>query len=61
MRAVLCSVVVATATCPALFSQQGATANVDLQPALSGDWVGVLEYRDYSEPAGSTKQVQLPT
>jgi hypothetical protein len=32
-----------------------------LEQALVGRWVGVLEYRDYSEPAGSTKRVQLPT
>ena len=29
--------------------------------ALLGNWTGVLEYRDYSEPATSTKRVQLPT
>lgn len=29
--------------------------------ALSGEWSGYLEYRDYSEPATSTKRVQLPT
>jgi hypothetical protein len=33
----------------------------DLQQALTGNWTGVLEYRDYSEPATSTKRVQLPT
>ena len=33
----------------------------DLNHALLGDWIGVLEYRDYSEPATSTKRVQLPT
>jgi hypothetical protein len=33
----------------------------DLRQALVGDWVGVLEYRDYSEPATSTKRVELPT
>jgi hypothetical protein len=32
-----------------------------LNQALVGDWVGVLEYRDYSEPPTSTKRVQLPT
>jgi len=36
-------------------------AQVDLTHALLGDWTGVLEYRDYSEPATSTKRVQLPT
>jgi hypothetical protein len=33
----------------------------DLTQALTGDWTGVLEYRDYSEPPTSTKRVQLPT
>jgi len=33
----------------------------ELEQALSGNWTGVLEYRDYSEPATSTKRVQLPT
>ncbi len=32
-----------------------------INAALTGDWTGVLEYRDYSEPATSTKRVQLPT
>ena len=36
-------------------------AQVDLTRALLGDWTGVLEYRDYSEPATSTKRVELPT
>jgi hypothetical protein len=27
---------------------------VDLQKSLVGDWTGVLEYRDYSEPPTST-------
>jgi hypothetical protein len=34
---------------------------ISLQHALAGEWVGVLEYRDYSEPAASTKRVDLPT
>jgi len=33
----------------------------DLRLALLGNWVGVLEYRDYSEPPTSTKRVTLPT
>jgi hypothetical protein len=33
----------------------------ELQQAMSGNWTGVLEYRDYSEPATSTKRVKLPT
>lgn len=28
---------------------------------MVGSWVGTLEYRDYSEPAASTKRVKLPT
>ncbi len=28
---------------------------------MTGDWTGVLEYRDYSEPETSTKRVKLPT
>ena len=32
-----------------------------LDAALAGEWTGTLEYRDYSEPAGSTKRVKLPT
>ncbi len=33
----------------------------DFDKAMLGRWVGTLEYRDYSEPAGSTKRVKLPT
>jgi len=33
----------------------------ELDRALVGEWVGVLEYRDYAEPPGSTKRVRLPT
>lgn len=33
----------------------------DLRQALLGDWTGLLEYRDYSEPPTSTRRVQLPT
>ncbi len=33
----------------------------DLQIAMSGRWVGYLEYRDYSEPPTSNKRVQLAT
>lgn len=52
-------------------SPQSASASVQ-QPAASdwpaavaralvGQWSGILEYRDYSEPATSTRRVQLPT
>src|SRR5947209_10952144 len=43
----------------ALFLAPDATAA--LSRALSGSWVGYLEYRDYSEPPASTKRVELPT
>ena len=33
----------------------------ELRLALLGDWVGVLEYRDYSEPPTSAKRETLPT
>ncbi len=48
-------------------AQQAPSAAVDshllqaLQASLRGEWVGVLEYRDYSEPPASTKRVKLPT
>ena len=38
-----------------------AQIQADLRQALLGDWTGVLEYRDYSEPATSTRRVLLPT
>jgi hypothetical protein len=38
-----------------------AQTKTDLRTALLGDWVGVLEYRDYSQPATSTKREVLPT
>jgi hypothetical protein len=44
------------------FGQQtDGEAGEAVRKALVGDWVGYLEYRDYSEPATSTKRVQLPT
>jgi len=39
----------------------GTQSSSELGQALVGRWSGVLEYRDYSEPATSTKRVQLPT
>lgn len=33
----------------------------EIQKAIAGSWVGTLEYRDYSEAAGSDKRVKLPT
>lgn len=47
----------AQTTAAAVATQTGT----ELQSAMSGDWTGVLEYRDYSEPATSTKRVKLPT
>jgi hypothetical protein len=38
-----------------------AQAQTSLTQALVGQWTGVLEYRDYSEPADSPKRVELPT
>ena len=42
-------------------SETPVPAQAQLRGSLLGDWVGVLEYRDYSEPVGSTKRVDLPT
>jgi len=42
----------------AAVAQQTSTA---VQQAMAGEWTGVLEYRDYSEPETSTKRVKLPT
>ena len=36
-------------------------AQAAITGALLGRWTGVLEYRDYSEPATSLKRVELPT
>jgi len=53
--------------CSGLFGQtttaqsNSLLKNSDLRQALLGDWVGVLEYRDYSEPATSAKRETLPT
>ena len=46
---------------PTLYAQQAASVAQELCAALLGDWTGVLEYRDYSEPPTSTKRVKLPT
>ncbi|MGA2134575.1 MAG: hypothetical protein ABSH50_19990 [Bryobacteraceae bacterium] len=40
-----------------LYAQSAA----EIQQALTGSWVGTLEYRDFSEPGSSTKRVKLPT
>ncbi len=58
-------ILVCTLLLPVALLAQPATdsrqIHADLTKALVGDWTGVLEYRDYSEPATSTKRVQLPT
>lgn len=38
-----------------------ALAQMALRNALLGTWAGVLEYRDFSDPATSTRRIQLPT
>jgi hypothetical protein len=57
--------VTAAIVCAAAMSAAGqgssARAQTELTQALTGHWVGVLEYRDYSEPPSSTRRVQLPT
>ena len=40
---------------------QVSSAVADMKRAITGSWVGTLEYRDYKEPASSTKRVKLPT
>ncbi len=47
----------AQTTAIAMAQQTGA----ELQQAITGSWIGVLEYRDYSEPATSAKRVKRPT
>lgn len=44
-----------------MVTQGSEPSQSDLRGALVGEWVGVLEYRDYSEPVASTKRVDLPT
>lgn len=45
---------------PLSLAQQPAT-DAGLSTTLAGRWTGVLEYRDYAEPATSQKRVLLPT
>jgi hypothetical protein len=56
--ALLCPCVLPAQTTAIAVAQQTAS---ELRHSMSGDWTGVLEYRDYSEPATSTKRVKLPT
>ena len=46
---------------PASVQASPASRQQALTAALLGQWTGILEYRDYSEPADSAKRVQLPT
>jgi hypothetical protein len=51
---------------PVVYSQTPAVVPANptqtaLYQAMTGEWTGVLEYRDYSEPATSMKRVFLPT
>ena len=39
----------------------GISSQQEISAAMIGLWAGTLEYRDYSEPAGSNKRVKLPT
>ncbi len=47
--------------CLSLQTAAQPPAATELPNALRGSWAGILEYRDYSEPATSTKRVKLPT
>ena len=55
------ALILAALSLPGCAVAQASSAMADLSAALRGEWVGVLEYRDYSEPVGSTKRVDLPT
>lgn len=48
----------AASSTPVATSSASQTALIQ---ALQGRWVGVLDYRDYSEPPTSEKRVHLPT
>lgn len=63
---VMMNLILAVGLLPVVFAPQAQTVSAvqvrsDLRVSLAGDWVGVLEYRDYQEPAGSSKRVDLPT
>ena len=61
MRNVLLALLFALFAGVSARSRAATTDDLSLRQSLSGDWVGVLEYRDYSEAAASTKRVELPT
>ena len=42
-------------------ASSASTVRAEIGIALQGAWVGVLEYRDYSEPVSSTRREVLPT
>jgi hypothetical protein len=58
-RILLCILMLASTACG--HAQAAPAAASDLDRALTGRWVGTIEYRDYSEPATSTKRTKLPT
>ncbi len=66
MRTLILAALLSTGTLTAQ-SASGAPVSVTsasqtaLIQALQGRWVGVLDYRDYSEPPTSEKRVHLPT
>jgi hypothetical protein len=63
MRTLLLAVAFLTHCAPHAQTPAAVPSHIpsDLEQSLTGNWTGVLEYRDYSEPATSTKRVQLPT
>ena len=62
MRNLLVALAIGSASLQAQTAPPPAAATpAALTHAIIGRWTGILEYRDYSEPAASTKRVQLPT
>ena len=57
----LCLMVLASLPAQTLAADPPSQIQADVNKALIGEWTGILEYRDYSEPDASTKRVQLPT
>ena len=61
MRTLLLAVLLAFPIAVLAQTTVAITDDASLRQSLTGNWVGVLEYRDYSEPPTSTKRVDLPT
>jgi hypothetical protein len=61
MRTLLLAVLLTFPVAASAQTTPATTDDVSLRQSLTGNWVGVLEYRDYSEPPTSTKRVDLPT